>query len=59
MRGSVVRPMAAATVAVLLVSIWLVHQMEGPIWAGFVAWIAAAVPLLLIGVLIEKVRPGR
>ncbi|GAA4572118.1 hypothetical protein GCM10023176_34350 [Micromonospora coerulea] len=56
MRSQIPRIMFAVAGSLLPVSILLVFLMDGPLWAGMVAWFVVAAVLVLLGLAIGRTR---
>lgn len=54
MRSEIPRIMFAVAGSLLPVSILLVLLMDGPLWAGIVAWALVAVVLVLLALAIRR-----
>jgi hypothetical protein len=56
MKTSVSRGVLAAAVALLPVLVLLAILLDGPIWAGLMAWVVVAAVLLPVGALVQRAR---
>ncbi|SCG58290.1 hypothetical protein [Micromonospora rifamycinica] len=54
MRNSVAKPMIAATIALLPVSVLLAFTLDGSVWVGVAAWAVIAAVLLPLSVVIGR-----